>query len=216
MSSVRIKLKLNVDLDIQAEREDVPQLTESVKQQLAGAFSPAALVAQCKPAPKQVDLVNMADSPAAEPRASHSLPPVLAKPRRTRKAAPRSKENGAAAENAVDWSHDPAKWGTPAQSWNTVDRCLWLLYVLKQEKGVNELSAAAIAATLCKHFKQAGLVYQQIVSRELGRVKTSAPALVGEDSRQNPSLWFLTEEGQKRAENLVTQVRAQTAIATAP
>lgn len=48
MANIEIKLNLSVDLDIKAERDDIPHLTDSVKQQIAGAFAPAALIGGCQ------------------------------------------------------------------------------------------------------------------------------------------------------------------------
>ncbi|SRR6266542_2186541 len=205
MASVEIRLKLNVDLEIKAEREDIPGLTDSVKQQLAGAFSPAAVVANGQ---REAEPVQQLSLPAEV-----SPPPTPSKPRRSRRTT-RTRDTVPAEDDAVDWVHDPSKWGHPAQSWSTVDKCLWLLYVVKQEKSIQELSGPVIAATLCKHFRQAGLVYRQIVNRELGKLKSVTPAPVGENSTVSPSKWFLTEEGNKRAENLVAQIRSQVAQST--
>src|SRR5262249_33863933 len=87
-----------------------------------------------------------------------SPPPTPTKPRRSRRPS-HTKDTIPAEDNAVDWVHDPSKWGHPAQSWSTVDKCLWLLHVVKQEKNIQELSGPVIVATLSKHFRQAGPVH---------------------------------------------------------
>jgi hypothetical protein len=125
MASVEIKLKLSVDLDIKAEREDIPQLTDSVKQQIAGAFAPAALVGNSQRNTKAVEqLPPLAEvSPRSTPERS----------RRPRRAARSSEKAAPVEENAIDWKHDPSKWGNPAQAWSTAEKCLWLLYVVDQD-----------------------------------------------------------------------------------
>jgi hypothetical protein len=165
MANVEIKLKLSVDLDIKAERDDIPHLTDSMKQQIAGAFAPAALIGGSQRNPNSVEQLP----PPVEVPLSSS-PEKSRRPRRTARG---SEKASPVEENVIDWVHDPSKWGNSAQSWSTAERCLWLLYVIKQERGINELSASVIAATLRKHFRQAGLVYANIVARELGKLKPS-------------------------------------------
>jgi hypothetical protein len=217
MAQVEISLKLNVDLQIKAEREDIPQLTESVKDQLAGAFTPANLIANGQQTAKHVRSVPpIAQTPSLPTPVPHPVPaatPIPSKPRRARRPA-QSKDGTPPEDLAVDWVNDPSKWGAPAQSWDTADRSLWLLYVLKHEVDRAGLSGVVIAATLSKHFRQAGLVYPQIVNRVLGKLKSAAPPLVGEDSTKKPSEWFLTESGLNHVESLIAQTRTQTTQST--
>jgi hypothetical protein len=220
MAQVEISLKLNVDLQIKAEREDIPQLTESVKSQVAGAFSPANLMANGQRAARPVEALPTltgAVPVAGQASPSAPAPTTLAaqtpsKPRRLRRSA---QARGTSSEDlAVDFVNDASKWGAPVQSWSTGDKCLWLLYVVNQVKGIKELSRAAVCATLRKHFKQSAMVAPHIVSRELGRIKTAVPALVGEDTTQEPPKWFLTEEGTKHVAALIAQTRSQAAQPT--
>jgi hypothetical protein len=116
-----------------------------------------------------------------------------------------------AEEDAVDWKHDPSKYGSPKQGWSTADKSLWLLYVVSQEAGVRELSGQRIVATFNKHFRQAGTIQIRYVSRDLGGLKVKkTPAPVAEDTTKTPSAWFLIDEGVKMAQSLVADALGRT------
>jgi hypothetical protein len=80
---------------------------------------------------------------------------------------------------------------------------MWLLFVAKNESGIKELSAAEITAVFNKHFRQSGAIMRHNVSRDLGKCKSKTPPWVGEDASKNPSVWYLTDEGDKIARKLV-------------
>jgi hypothetical protein len=107
--------------------------------------------------------------------------------------------------------HDSEKWGAPQQGWTILDKTLWLLHVLAAGKGRESVSGPSIAATFNKLFRQSGTVHPPLVTRELGKSKIANPALVGEDSSAEPSNWFLTNEGIKRAEQLVSDTKGKSA-----
>lgn len=105
MASVEIKLKLNVDLDIKAEREDIPRLTESVKEQIQAAIAPTALVANGR---NYKNPVEQLPSPA------DVLPTqVREKSQRPRRTVRGSEKTPPIKVEAIDWIHDPSKSGTP-------------------------------------------------------------------------------------------------------
>lgn len=197
MSKFKIRFKLQgLEVDVEGSREDLPHLTQAIGNQLASALSPA---------------LDMAGGSAAEPEMKDITPerlsavPAARKVRKRRTSAGASGSSDSAAGVEIDWVHDPAKWGTPSQSWNTADKCVWLLYVADKERGLTELTQAQLTATFNKHFKQSGLIKPFNVSRDLGKRKTGKEALVGENTTRNPSCWFLTENGNKYAVNLVAQ-----------
>jgi len=69
------------------------------------------------------------------------------------------------------------------------------------------MSSGTIAATFNTMFREAGQLQRRNMARDLGRLKTQSPPLLGEDTTRTPSLWFLTHEGNRRAEELVQQAR---------
>jgi hypothetical protein len=200
MAKFEVKLKLTgLELEIKGEREDIPRLTSSLSEQIAGALRPTALIAQAK----EPEVVHNGTVDYAHPKDS-------AETKRRRKPARqhRAKDGDAADTAAVlDWVHDPAKWGSPQQGWSVAEKSLWLLHVVAGEKQLAVLSGPSIAATFNRHFRQAGPVHPPLVTRELGKLKSVSPALVGEDTTVDPSTWFLTQEGSKRAEELVNQAK---------
>ena len=48
-------------------------------------------------------------------------------------------------ESAVNWRHDPTKYGSPLQSWKSAQKAIWTLYVVESEAGVKEMSGSRIA-----------------------------------------------------------------------
>ena len=203
MAKFEVRLKLQgLELEIKGEREEIPQLTRNISGQLAGVFTPTALIAQAKESEVTVLEHGANGTPAPESNGG--------KPRR-KPARRRQKDHDAEDPSvAIDWVHDPAKWGAPQQSWSVADKSIWLLYVVVTgEKLRTELTGPAIATTFNKHFKQAGTVHPPNVTRELGKLKSGSPALVGENTTSEPTSWFLTHEGVKRGEQLVIDAKGQ-------
>jgi hypothetical protein len=189
VTKFKIKMKLTgLELDIEGSREDIPLIAANLGQQLTGLLGPAAAIAAGTDESTRCD-------PAWAP-----LPMVdEVKKRRKRATTPRSVDTQPDAANApIDFRHDPAKFGTPKQSWKTSDKAVWLMHVVAAE-----LSGAVIVATFNKHFRQAGTITVGNSNRDLGRLKSKSPAVVGEDTTRTPPRWFLTEEGTRQAMKLV-------------
>jgi hypothetical protein len=110
---------------------------------------------------------------------------------------------------AIDFKNDPTKNGAPLQSWSTLDKAIWLLYVLQAEMMISELSASEVAETFNKHFKQQGKIRSSNISRDFGTQKAGAKALVGENNAVTPAKWYLTEEGSKVAQRLIQTQKAE-------
>lgn len=123
----------------------------------------------------------------------------------------RNKKNKAASVNteedgkAIDFQHDPEKFGNPSQDWNTATKSLWILYVVKNIANLDELTNSQITNTFNKHFKQSKTIQINNVSRDLGKLKVKAPSLVGEMTQKSPSTWYLTDAGQKHIQNLIIE-----------
>lgn len=194
MSKFKIKLKLTgLEIEIEGTKEDLPIISQNLANQLGNVITPAANMVQ-----------------GARPAIPHipAAPGLDADETKSRRKSPR--KNGGAdtkAKKAValDFVHDSSKWGTPSQDWNPTKKSLWLLYVVKAAGAATEMTATEVANTFNKHFRQAGTIQPSNVSRDLGKAKKQAPALVGEMTNQDPSPWFLTAEGEKIAIELVRE-----------
>ncbi|HXT14313.1 MAG TPA: hypothetical protein VN706_01700 [Gemmatimonadaceae bacterium] len=206
MAKFRVKLKLQgLELEIEGSREDAPLIAQNLGRQFAGLLQPAAQIVAGN------DDVPLDAAPIAiqEPDAASTV--RKRGPRKKRGAPPAAAASDSAEEVPLDWRHDPAKWGSPKQAWNTANKAMWLLYVASNETDQKELSSKRIANTFNKHFKQAGQILPFNVTRDLGKLKIGKDAPVSEDTTQTSSPWFLTEAGTKRAQGLVSEALGRTA-----
>lgn len=123
----KIKLKLtSFELEIEGSREDVPLMAQAVGQQMSGLLLPASGIVEG-------EIVEDKSLPQAPPEPQP-------KPRRKPASRRRSTASTSLTSNgknlvvaAVDWRHDPSKWGNPQQDWTTADKSIWLLYVISKE-----------------------------------------------------------------------------------
>ena len=194
-----MKLK-GLELEVDGTREDAPVIAQNLSRQFAGLLEPAAHIVEG-------DVEVEGDGRTGTVATAEPILRTRASGRVRRTVTPRSSGDGA---GDVTWKHDPAKWGSPQQAWSASDKALWLLYVSGQEAQVNDMSSSTIASTFNRMFRQAGMIRAGNLPRDLGRLKTQAPALVGEDATKTPTTWFLTIEGTKKAEELIKQARGQT------
>jgi len=189
VAKFKIKMKLTgLELDIEGSKEDIPLIAANLGQQLTGLLGPAAAIA------------SGTDASSPPPVPAAPLPMVEeVKKRKKRVTAARSADATVeVATAAIDFRHDPVKFGTPKQPWKTSEKAVWLLHVVSKE-----MSGTVLVATFNKHFRQAGMITVSNANRDLGRLKSKSPAVVGEDTTKNPPQWFLTEEGSRQALKLV-------------
>jgi hypothetical protein len=208
MSKFKIRMKLQgLELEIDGSREDIPLITQNLGQQLSGLLQPAGAIIEGEVLEHASPRENIVLPPSV------TLPQPNTKRRGKRKASSGTKPSvDGQKEEAVNWKHDSAKYGTPKQGWSTSNKAIWLLYVTGAEAQLSELSAQRITETFNKHFKQAGTILGFNVTRDLGRLKVkrgSSPP-VGEDTTKTPSLWYLTDAGRKKAQELVGEALGQT------
>lgn len=200
MSKFKIKMKLQgLELEIEGSREDAPLITQNLGQQLAGLLRPTGAILEGQLPSDHSQLQQVPTS------AEEAPPPGLRRKSRRRKQSINGSAENLSDEVAVDWKHDPTKYGTPKQSWSTADKSIWTLYVVAEETDEKELSGPRIAQTFNKHFRQAGTILAHNVNRDLGRhkVKKKGHPPVSEDTTKTPARWFLTEEGKRMAQALV-------------
>ena len=192
MSKFRIKMKLEAfELEVEGTREDMPLITRNLGQQMSNLLQPSGAILEGR-------VIENKPQVAAAAVASE-----ISKKKRVRRGSTSVDETDAGAP--IDWRHDPDKYGTPKQTWKTSEKAIWLLHVVAAETNTREMSGRCICDTFNKHFRQAGPVTTSNVNRDLGvlKVKKGAPPPVSEDTTQDPPRWYLTEEGQRRANELV-------------
>jgi hypothetical protein len=185
MAKFHIRLKLEgLEVEVDGERQDIPLITSALEQQMTSLIRPAETLTDGR---KQLtaESSQAADAEVAKPRS------------RSSRRAKGSGEN--ASTQPIEFEHDASQFGNPVQGWSVTDKSIWLLYVLKKLKDCREVGGPCLAATFNQHFKSAGKLHPPNVTRELGRLKSAVPPLVGEDR----DLWFLTDEGTRKAQQLV-------------
>lgn len=200
-SKFKVKLKLTgFELEIEGSREDVPLMAQAVGQQMSGLLLPASGIVEGE----IVEDRNL-------PQATLEAQPKPRKKQVSRRRSPNSTPNGEHSVVTTDWRHDPLKWGNHQQDWTTADKSIWLLYVVSKEANVSELPGSEVSATFNKHFRQSGQIRTGQINRDLGQAKglKGKPALVSEDPTKNPSAWYITHEGEKRAQELVVKAVGQ-------
>jgi hypothetical protein len=193
MAKFRIRLKVQgLELEVDGEREDIPLIAKTIQQQFAGMLEPINVAAEV---PKQLPsrTESAGDDGAGKSRSFR------------RRGGGRSSGEP---EAPIDFRHDAAKLGNPVQTWSVTEKCVWLLYVLKQSAGVNEVSAGQLVATFNQQFKAVGKLHPPNVARELARAKAQNPPAVGQDK----SFWFVTPEGERQAGELIKSVTTPTLV----
>jgi len=203
MAKFRIKLKLQgLDLEIEGSRDDAPLIAQQLGTQFAGLLQPAAQIVVGDDGDEVPANVLLAPSAASADSGSGGRKRA---PKKKRSVPVAAADGGLSDEAPLDWRHDPSKWGSPKQEWNTATKAIWLLYVASKETDQTEISAKRIANTFNKHFKQAGKIQSFNITRDLGKQKVGKDAPVSEDTTQPTSPWFLTESGIRRAQALVAE-----------
>lgn len=205
MAKLEIEFEITgVKLRIKGESDDVVARATDVQRRLQGAVAAisgigdGALAANV-PAPPLV----VTQLPAATETAD---PPARAKRGGNRKSTgtPRAKAD------AIEFTHDPEKYGFPKQGWNTANKAMWLLHMLEQQKSQKEATAQALADTFNKYFREFGEIRHNNVTRDLSLLKGKGKS-VNNDPSKDPQTWYLLEDGKKEVENLL-----KTAAAAAP
>jgi hypothetical protein len=186
MGKFRLRLKLQgLEVEIDGEREDIPAITSALDQQFAGLVQPIERAANGN---KQLG----AGAPVVEVELGKAKG-------RARKA---KGSTDSTPTQPIEFRHDSAKFGNPIQTWSVTEKVIWLLFVLKSLLGTKEVSGPDLAATFNNQFKSAGKLHPPNVTRDLAKLKVTNPAPVGEDKGQ----WFLTDEGEKQAQQLIKSV----------
>ncbi len=199
MSKFKIKFKLTgLEIEIEGSREEIPQISRNLGQQLSGMLAPAAGLVQGE--------VIDADRRLAAASPSVTSAPAAATPQRKRTGGKkRGKSNGASAspagagtaEAVVAFSHDAARFGIPRQTWSTAKKALWLLYAVGEQGGPQELTAQQITATFNKQFREAKQIIVQNVARDLGKMKARPRGRPGLDGYHHGPEPVVSDRGRQ-------------------
>jgi hypothetical protein len=196
VSRFKIKFKIqSLELEIEGDRRDVNLISRAVGDQVAGMIAPANEIVDGERAAAPQRIIDVTPQPADK------------KPRK-RATTGTTRNNAGSASTAIDFVHEPQRFGTPTQKWKATQKAMWLISVVGELKQITQLNSATIFATFNKHFRQAGLLQRSNLARDLGRVKLKngeTPPLVGEDTTKSPPEWFLTDEGKKQVNALITE-----------
>src|ERR1051325_5773152 len=104
MAKFRIRMKLQgFEFEVDGEREDIPAITNAVKQQLGALVIPGEVVTDGH---KQLEQGNPGGSNEEEKKER----------RKSRGGGSRSGDGNPTAP--IEFRHDPAKYGNPTQDWN--------------------------------------------------------------------------------------------------
>lgn len=199
MSKFRIKMKLQgFELEVEGSREDASLISRNLGEQMSSLLQPAGAIIEGEIATGLLTSAN------------NSHPSEGATTKKARRRRHQTVNVNGEVPPAIDFKHDSGKFGNPKQDWKTAQKAQWLLYVAKEVTGIAELSAKDLVTTFNKHFRQSGTITASNVTRDLGRLKvTDTPSPVGEDPTKSPPLWYLTDEGRKRAQGFVAEALGQ-------
>lgn len=176
-------------IHVKGDREIAPSIANNVGRQFANVLSPAGLIEAPKNGSEAAVRVIEAETRAAR--------------NRRRKGAKAVSEVNA--DVTLTWTHDASRWGVPVQSWKTLQKSAWLLYVVGQALGKHDLSAGEIADIYRANFRDAGPPWPSNIARDLAKESS----LFGEENGR----YFLKQAGKDVAEKLITEAKAAPAAA---
>lgn len=185
MSKFMVRVELQgLKIEVEGSREDVPRLAQRVGEQVGSLVQPALLL--------EAERSRAADSDGDDRTVSEQ-----GKTRRRRVSGGSSGRRTLVEE--INLSIDPAKHGSPRQTWNGVQKSIWLLHVAGKA-----LSAYSIEKAFNAQFRAAGALRRQNVARDLAKEKLKgkeAPA--GADVSDGTTKYFLTDAGSAMAKKLI-------------
>ncbi|HEY2498220.1 MAG TPA: hypothetical protein VGK24_14240 [Candidatus Angelobacter sp.] len=181
---ISIELK-ELKIHVKGDRELAPEIATEVANKISGMLQPAGLIEGQVETPNGHRTIDAPPSPAV---------------RKRRRSAGKqgSTVNGTGA--AINWSHDPAKWGTPLQEWKQWRKVAWLLHVVESEIGKDGMTTGELVDVFNGKFKAAGLLIKGNISRDLSAKSEYFGSL--DDS------WHLKQAGKDEAVRLVGEAKA--------
>lgn len=211
MSKFTVKVELqgykvelgSVKFSVEGTKEDAPRIAQEIERQVSGLIRPPALM-----------------TPTALGSGSgNSHSPVIDGELRTdndpkKRKNKRSIGSGTkVAADEINVSIDPAKHGSPSQSWTTAQKAIWFLYVAAQTTNTKQLTASSLANNFNKHFRSAGAINSGNVGKYLEKERLKGTdATVGADANSGAAKYFLTQAGESLVQRLI---KGETAAAAA-
>jgi hypothetical protein len=196
--SVTLKVE-KFELNVTGSREDLPLIADRVGQQFIGLLQPAA------------DIVSGDITETVQP--TQAVPSVdgkrkaLRRKRTSATAAVTAGSTTEAGDGSIAWRHDADKWGTPKQEWSVSNKIVYVMHVAKVAANKSDITSPSIVATFNKLFKSAGQLSSKNIVRDLNKLKQNDPALVSDDNTQSPTVWFLTQQGEREGVRLISEAR---------
>jgi hypothetical protein len=197
----RIEFELEITglkLKVKGAKDSANLITSQVSDTLRGLISP----------PTTETSNGNSKSPHVEDAESTVLNSENHSPRKRGRKA-KAQNNSSSGSLALDFRHEPEKYGNPSVKWSTATKSLWLLYVVKDILKIDGMSSGQIKETFNKHFRQAKLINAPNVSRDLGKLKVETNSIVGEDTSKSPYIWYLTDEGIKHVQKSIAEQKSQ-------
>ncbi|MEJ7822128.1 MAG: hypothetical protein WKF85_07385 [Chitinophagaceae bacterium] len=195
----RVEFELEITgfkLKVKGSKESAAQITSQVSNTLRGLITPPSL--------------DEKDSFKRNETEDTDVTVLSSGNGSSKKRARRKKQlnsNLQVVSAAIEFKHEPEKYGIPTTKWSTATKSLWLLYVVKQITKIDAMTTNQIIETFNKHFKQAKTISN--VARDLGNLKMDSNLWIGEDTTKSPHEWYITESGEKHVQKLIAEQKTQ-------
>jgi hypothetical protein len=197
-NKVKFRLKITgFELEMEGTKESTSLITSQVTHTLKGLMSPPSMDE------KDAHVNGNGKNNTEDAEAT-----VVSTSGRKRVRRNKSQnQNQTVTSDAIDFTHDLEKYGTPSIKWSTSTKSLWLLYVVKHSLNKDGMTTKQIIETFNKHFRQAKRITN--VSRDLGALKVDPNMWVGEDTAKTPAEWYITESGEKQVQKMIADLKTQ-------
>jgi|HubBroStandDraft_6_1064221.scaffolds.fasta_scaffold926921_1 hypothetical protein len=205
MSKFKVNVKLSgyevklgsVEFSVEGEREDAQKISHEIEKQLSGMIHAPTVMTPTLITPSN----GNSNQRALEGQLGGDDDRVAGRTRKSRKAGGSS--GSRTPTESINLSHDSATYGSPQQSWTTVQKAIWFLHVVNKQANVPQMTANNITKNFNKYFRAAGAVHRGNVTKylEAERVK-GQNATVGADMADGAAKYFLTQAGTAVAEKL--------------
>jgi hypothetical protein len=187
MAKFKVKVKLTgLEIEVEGDSEyGAPQIAQNISRQLGKVIEPMTLIED------EID-----DAPATP---ALNAPANGTRQRKRRAGSKGGSATGGAASQPLAWTHDATRWGTPVQTWRSPKKIMWLLHVIGEATGKDNLdmSPTEIADTFNERFRSAGKLNRANIARDLGNNSEEFSEMSGR--------WFLKQKGHDEAKKLIAE-----------
>jgi hypothetical protein len=200
MSKLEIKFELTgLKFEITGEKDNVSAALASLQQQVAAIAQSAASTTAALDGriPQPENRGRSLDGGMALIEGETRVAPASTAARTRRRSTTSTKTNVA----AIEFAHNPERFGFPKQDWNTATKAMWLLYVIELQTGQRDVAASVLVATFKHYFKEFGNLLTHNITRDLGGAKKKG--LVNSDPSKNPETWYLLSTGKAEMQSLI-------------